>query len=474
MASIFFSYAWKDRPIAMRIYEDLVRSGLQVWRDQINGEYGSNIQKQITEKIGQCDGFLLLDSPNSRQSKWVQIECTLYEEYKDKKLAVCLVESEQQTHVHQELINKQNIIKYFDFSEIIMYDNDKKYADSINRLCDFWDIKFKLESDSPTSKDFEDEISTAKITDDERVIFINDFRVAQLRLEQKYTSVESRLKTLISELEIYEIEAITPYLLLSTHLFQNENYGEAHRILTKTTRLFPLDPRGWRNIASIQYNFEDYQSSLFSYSKAIELVEKISNIREKNDDKLKRYHPSNHLHYLNALKLNKAASFVKLEAWHEAIALYNEVYHSTIKENRLHPSLFIGLSDCYEALNVYRLQEHILIEGLQYYPSEYQINVELARLYFTIKNYSKAIDIYKFLLTINNEDFVVYVDLLFLLKEIKNYSEFEYYHNQATKTTPQDAQGWYYLGYIYFLGSDNYNAMNCYYKSDGYSEYYSV
>ena len=40
MNKIFFSYSWKDLPIAVRIYADLVRNGLSIWRDEFSAETG--------------------------------------------------------------------------------------------------------------------------------------------------------------------------------------------------------------------------------------------------------------------------------------------------------------------------------------------------------------------------------------------------------------------------------------------------
>lgn len=54
---IFFSYAWRDRPIAMRIYYDLIRSNLKVWRDQIDGEPAANFKEEFLRKIEECDIF---------------------------------------------------------------------------------------------------------------------------------------------------------------------------------------------------------------------------------------------------------------------------------------------------------------------------------------------------------------------------------------------------------------------------------
>ncbi len=76
--NIFFSYSWKDRAIAMRLYNDLARSGLKVWIDQVKGDQGVNFYYEVKDRINSCSGFILLDSANSRKSNWVKDECQWY------------------------------------------------------------------------------------------------------------------------------------------------------------------------------------------------------------------------------------------------------------------------------------------------------------------------------------------------------------------------------------------------------------
>ena len=70
-SSIFFSYSWRDNQIAMRIYADMVRSHLKVWRDQVDGRPTGDFVEEFNAKIDECDYFLILDSPNYRhRSNW--------------------------------------------------------------------------------------------------------------------------------------------------------------------------------------------------------------------------------------------------------------------------------------------------------------------------------------------------------------------------------------------------------------------
>ena len=82
--------------VAMRLYADLVRSHLQVWRDQINGEPSVDFVDEFNAMIDECDDFMILDSPNYRHvSKWCLSEVKRYcdnpKHEKNGRLIVCLL-----------------------------------------------------------------------------------------------------------------------------------------------------------------------------------------------------------------------------------------------------------------------------------------------------------------------------------------------------------------------------------------------
>ena len=61
--------------VAMRLYDDLTRSHLEVWRDQIDGDPTANFLEEFLAKIDECDDFIILDSKNYRtKSNWCLTE----------------------------------------------------------------------------------------------------------------------------------------------------------------------------------------------------------------------------------------------------------------------------------------------------------------------------------------------------------------------------------------------------------------
>ena len=57
---VFFSYSHRDKQIAQKIYWDLIRSGISVWRDQINGEPCANFKEEFLKKVEECEIFFVL------------------------------------------------------------------------------------------------------------------------------------------------------------------------------------------------------------------------------------------------------------------------------------------------------------------------------------------------------------------------------------------------------------------------------
>lgn len=48
---VFMSYSWKDAAVANRLYDDLVRSHINVWRDQIDGDPTADFLDEFLSKL---------------------------------------------------------------------------------------------------------------------------------------------------------------------------------------------------------------------------------------------------------------------------------------------------------------------------------------------------------------------------------------------------------------------------------------
>jgi len=72
-APIFISYSHKDSRYAHALTEALKRSGLSVWKDD-EIDYGAQWSRVIEEHLDGCSAFIIILTPDSRRSAWVQNE----------------------------------------------------------------------------------------------------------------------------------------------------------------------------------------------------------------------------------------------------------------------------------------------------------------------------------------------------------------------------------------------------------------
>ena len=89
MPQVFISYSRKDLEFVERLASDMQTAGLSVWYDLSGLEGGTQWGTEIQKAIQQSQYFLLVLSPNSLQSKWVQREF-LYAENKGLKVVPLL------------------------------------------------------------------------------------------------------------------------------------------------------------------------------------------------------------------------------------------------------------------------------------------------------------------------------------------------------------------------------------------------
>ena len=80
---VFLSYSRKDMPFAEQLEADLVARGITLWRDLVDIEVGTPDWEEETRKaIIETPFFVLLASPDSRQSRIVKDEIRLAELHK--------------------------------------------------------------------------------------------------------------------------------------------------------------------------------------------------------------------------------------------------------------------------------------------------------------------------------------------------------------------------------------------------------
>src|SRR5512133_694353 len=73
MGHIFISYSHKDSEYAHRLADSLQSQGFDVWIDA-RLDYGSHWPVELQKQLDSCDAFILIMSPHSYDSEWVQSE----------------------------------------------------------------------------------------------------------------------------------------------------------------------------------------------------------------------------------------------------------------------------------------------------------------------------------------------------------------------------------------------------------------
>lgn len=74
MTQVFISYSRKDLTFVERLAKDLEAAGLEVWYDLSGLEVGTRWGKEIQNALDQSQYFLVVLSPNSVDSEWVEKE----------------------------------------------------------------------------------------------------------------------------------------------------------------------------------------------------------------------------------------------------------------------------------------------------------------------------------------------------------------------------------------------------------------
>jgi hypothetical protein len=76
MAQVFISYSRKDLQFVQQFAQTLMSNGVDVWWDLSSLQGGDNWTNEIPQAIDNCDSCIVVLSPNSVESEWVQKEYT--------------------------------------------------------------------------------------------------------------------------------------------------------------------------------------------------------------------------------------------------------------------------------------------------------------------------------------------------------------------------------------------------------------
>ncbi len=467
---IFFSYAWRDMGLAMRIDSDLRRCGLNnIWRDRINGEATGDFRKEYQQKIDECDYFILLDSPNYRNySTWCKDEINYFlqiqAQHSHKKLILCLALADGEWR-YPELFINQRTYKYIDFSSSentpgAIYDNESKYNLAMLELCSVFKINYSPWTENDYEQDFLDELKQStnnKITEKDREYLLEEYRIISYKWLQNMNTVESRINNLITDCEALNIKTIFPYILLGDYLYKKAELNKCFELFLKTTSLYPQDPRPFRWLGTINYSFKNYDKAIYFHNEAIKLA-------EISPDK-------GHKKYIRESKLSIICVLLKKGLAEQALEKakeFEEIYPETEWDNPViysyvaHAHLITGQTSGH----VYEL----LLNAISKFPQEERFHKFLGIYFINKKIYSKALEAFE--KAIDNSSSLsrtieYYYDAIFTCHKLGLKNKINDIIKRCNVIIQPDIQlsdnDIYTLGYIYFYG-ENFIKAEEYYK----------
>jgi hypothetical protein len=71
---VFLSHSSRDKELAANLAKDLIQRGIDVWIDVWEMNPGDSLLKKIENEIMQATHFMVLLTPHSLESEWVQKE----------------------------------------------------------------------------------------------------------------------------------------------------------------------------------------------------------------------------------------------------------------------------------------------------------------------------------------------------------------------------------------------------------------
>ena len=92
MSHVFISYSKKNRDYARRLADYLLASGFDIWIDD-RIDFGSNWEREIFRAVDACAAIIVIMTPESYDSLWVQRE-RQYAENRHKQPFPLLLEGE--------------------------------------------------------------------------------------------------------------------------------------------------------------------------------------------------------------------------------------------------------------------------------------------------------------------------------------------------------------------------------------------
>lgn len=295
---VFMSYSWKDAAVAGRLYDDLVRSHINVWRDQIDGDPTADFLDEFLSKIDECDDFLILDSINYRQrSKWCVHEIERCFENRSRRngprIIVCLLDDDGEWRWNfgekskAEVFTKLNRFKYYGMHYDGTYDNEGIYQKSLMEICSLFDNAYIPWNTMPDAQDLIEELSAIEneISRDDYNLLLCEYDNI-MRTIKAQRNAEGHFKLWLNDCEEIGVRLFFPAWTYCVWLGQDLHNGKLDKQCLEQFRrlveVFPDDPRGFRGLGCIMAKLGMHRQAEDVFRHAIAMLDMPQNKHHKD------------------------------------------------------------------------------------------------------------------------------------------------------------------------------------------------
>lgn len=395
----FLSYSWQDSNIAGRFYDDLIRSRIDVWRDQIDGDPTTNFLEEFLSKIDQCDDFIILDSKHYRKrSSWCLTEierCFNNRKRREgPRIIVCLLDKDgmwrqQFNNEQQRLIFSQiNLYKYHPLYYEGTYDNEDIYQKSLSIICSLFGEQFVPWNVMPSDRDLLEEltVTAANLKDEDRISILSSYN-SIIRFVELNRDVKAHFDNWISDCNYFKLHLFFPRWTYCVWLGNESHNGkyleECFNEFEKLSCDFPDDPRCFRGLGCVASKLNMNEYAIKSLTQALELMKLPENKRHEECSKIEV------LSNLGQLYINVGQRKPAIEALSKALSLLESV-------GGFDANIVLNLSYC---LNIEKREKEckeLLLNLAKRHPLDFEIYVELGKIFSNENDNSNAIKYFQF------------------------------------------------------------------------------
>ena len=469
---VFLSYSWKDMEVAMRLYDDLTRSHLKVWRDQVDGDPTADFLEEFLAKIDECDDFIILDSKNYRmKSNWCLTEIERCFENRairnGPRIIVCLLDKDGEWRIdyrnekHEELFSKVNMFKYHRLFYDGKYDNEDVYQQSIAEICALFSERYIPWNNIPSDRDLIEELSFdhIPISDIDRATILNGYNNI-VRFITLQRDVSKHFEIWISDCEFFNLHLFFPRWTYCIWLGHNMHHGKfdtkCYEEFSHLAKDFPNDPRSFRGLGCISSRIGKYETAISAFCTALEVMACEENSWHKK-----------HSEY--EVLSNLAQVYINIEQFTNAVECLFKALELMKSQDFFELGPILNLVYCLISTKKYVDCKTILKKLIKEHPLESELYFELGNIYsvendnvHALTNFEQA---YSIAPSVHNA--------FYLLCRKSAVSDIREEAESILKQDSDSSEDNYWKGAIcYYLLYDNNRALYYFDKSGGLYEWY--